>query len=108
SRRFAKPERNRRRHPMRIFDPNDPALDALDPVALVAKLEDVAGKALDREILIHGPDEVILGFEQHLIIGVVGYGTAGGECGQPRATSAAQYSIDRVMMDERTTPAAAG
>src|SRR6185437_4270011 len=104
-RRFTKPERNRRRHPMRIFDTHDPALDALDPIALVAELEDVANKAFDREILIHGPDEMVLGLEQHLIIGVVGYGAAGGERRQPRATSAAQHSIDRVMMDECTAPA---
>ena len=56
---------------MRIFDTHNAALDALDPVALVAKLEDISGEALDREILIHGPDEMVLGFEQHLVVGIV-------------------------------------
>ena len=91
---FAEPERNCRRHALRILDAHDPALDALDPVALVAELEDVAGEALDREILIHGPDEMVLGFEQHLIVGIVGDGAAGGERRQPRATPAAQQPID--------------
>src|ERR1700730_12283690 len=53
---FAKPEWNRRRHAVRILDAHNPALDALDPVALVAELEDVAGEALHCEILIHSPD----------------------------------------------------
>ena len=58
ARRFAEPERNGRRHAVRVFDAHHAALDAPDPVALVAELEDVAGKALDREILIHGADEI--------------------------------------------------
>src|SRR3984885_7449741 len=60
---FAKPEWNRRRHAVRILDAHNPALDALDPIALVAELEDVAGEALHCEILIHSPDEIVLRFE---------------------------------------------
>ena len=41
-----------RAHPRHEHSP----LDALDLVALVAELEDIAGEALDREILIHGPE----------------------------------------------------
>ena len=93
---------------MRIFDAHHAALDALDPVALVAELKDIASEALDREIFIHGPDEMVLGFEQHLIVGIVRDGAAGGERRQPRATPAAQQPIDAVMMDERTAPAAPG
>jgi hypothetical protein len=84
------------------------ALDALNPVALIAKLEDISGETLDREILIHGPDEMVLGFEQHLIVGIVRDGAPGCECGQSRATPAAQQPIYAVMMDERTASAAPG
>ena len=93
---------------MRVFDAHKPALDALDPVALIAKLEDIAGKALDREILIHGPDEMVLGFEQHLVVGIVRDGAPGGECRQSSATPAAQQPIDAVMMDQRTASAVPG
>ena len=93
---------------MRIFDTHNAALDALDPVALIAKLEDISGETLDREILIHGPDEMVLGFEQHLVVGIVRDGAPGGEGRQSRATPAAQQPIYAVMMDERTASAAPG
>ena len=45
SRCFAKPERNRRRHAVRIFDTHNAALDAPDlAVALIAVLEDISGE----------------------------------------------------------------
>src|SRR3954451_333264 len=40
--RFAKPERNRGRHAMRILDAHDTTLDPPNSVTLVAKLEDIA------------------------------------------------------------------
>jgi hypothetical protein len=58
-----------------------------------------AGKALDREILIHGPDEMVLGFEQHLVVGIVRDSAPGGECRQSRATSAAQHAIPEQPLD---------
>ncbi len=76
---------------MRVLDPHDAALDALDPIAPVAELEDVAGKAFDGEILVHRADEMVLGLEQHLIVGVVGDGAAGGQRGEPGAATAAQH-----------------
>ena len=62
--------------PLRVLDANDAALDPPDPIALVAELEDVARQALDGEVLVQGADELILGLEQNLIIGVVGNGAA--------------------------------
>ncbi len=92
---------------MGILDPHDAALDALDAIALVAELEDVAGHALDREILIHRADEMVLGLEQHLIVRIVRDGAAGGERGKPSTAPAAQHVIDRVMVDQGTAPPAA-
>src|SRR3954447_3326224 len=77
--RFAKPERNGRRHAVRILDAHDATLDPLDAIAPVAELEDIAGDALDREILIYGADDMILGFEQNLAIGIVWDGSTRGE-----------------------------
>ena len=74
--RLAEPERNGRRRAVRVLDPHHAALDAQDAVALVAELEDVAGHALDREVLVQRADDVVLGLEQHLVVGVVGDGAA--------------------------------
>ena len=90
ARRLAEPERNGRRHAVRVLDADDAALDALDLVAPVAELKDVAGKAFDGEILVHGADEVVLRLQQHLIVGVVGDGAARGQSGQARAATPAQ------------------
>src|SRR5689334_6109376 len=93
---------------MGILDPHDAALDPLDAIALVAELKDVAGNALDCEILIHRADELILGLEQHLIVRIVRDGAAGCERGEPCTTPAAQHVIDSVMMDQGAAPPAAG
>jgi len=93
---------------MRVLDPHHAAFDADDAIALVAELEDVAGHALDREILVHGADEMVLGLEQHLIIGVVRDRAAGRQRGEPRAAAAAQQMVDAVVVDQRAAAAAAG
>ena len=58
--------------PCGVLDAHDAALDPQDLVALVAELEDVAGQALDGEILVHRADDLVLRLEQHLVVGVVG------------------------------------
>ena len=93
---------------MRVLDPDDAALDAQDAIGGVAELEDVAGHALDREILVHGADELVLGLQEHLVVGVVRDRAAGGQRGQPRAAPAAQHMVDGVVMDQRAAPAAPG
>src|SRR5262249_33363660 len=104
--RFAEPERNGRRHPVRVLDPHYASLHAYDAIALVAELEDVAGLALDREILVHRADEMVLGLEQHLIVGVVRDRASGCQGGEPRAAPATQQMVDAVERDERAAPAA--
>ena len=49
---------------LRVLHAHDAALDPQDPIGLVAELEDVAGHALDREVLVHRADELVLGLEQ--------------------------------------------
>src|SRR5262245_65885383 len=93
---------------MGILDPDDAALDALDAIALVAELKDVAGHALDREILIHRADELVLRLEQHAIVRIVRDRAAGGQRGEARAAAAAQHMIDGVMVDQGAAPPAAG
>ena len=108
ARRFAEPERDGRRLAMRVLDPDDAALDAHDAVGVVAELEDVAGQALDGEVLVDAADRVVLGFQHHLVVGGVRNRAAGGQRGQPRATPAAQHVVDGIVMDQRAAPPAAG
>ena len=59
--RLAEPERDRGRRALRVLDPHGAALDAQDAVRAVAELEDVAGQALDREVLVDGADRWLSG-----------------------------------------------
>lgn len=84
---------------MRVLHAQPVALDALDAVAGVAELEDVAGHALDREILVHRAHDDRLRLQHHLVVGGVGDGPAGGQRGEPRAAPRAQLAVHRVAMD---------
>ncbi len=106
-RRLAQPERDRRRLAVRVLDPDDAAADPEDAIGGVAELEDVAGHALDREVLVDRADQLIFRFQDHLVVGGVRNRAARGQRGQPRAAPAAQHVVDRVVMDQGTPPAAA-
>ena len=105
---LAEPERDGGRLAARVLDPHDATLDAHDAVGGVAKLEHVAGQALDGEVLVDAADRLVLGFQQHLVIGVVGDRAAGGQRGEPRTAPAAQHVVDRVVVNKSASPAAAG
>ena len=94
-RRLAQPERDRGRLAMRVLDPDDAALDPQDAIGCVAELEDVAGHALDREILVHGADRLVFRLQDHPVVGGVRDRAARGQRGQPRAAPTAQHMIDR-------------
>ena len=108
ARRFAEPEGNVWRLSLGVFHPDRPALDPLNAIGGIAELENVARHALDGEILVHRADGLVLGLEQHLVVGGVGDRAAGGQRGRPRAAPAAQNVIDRVAMDERAAAAPTG
>ena len=91
---------------MRVLDPHCAALDPLNPVGGIAEQEHIARHALDGEILVHRADHMVLGFEQHLIVGGVGDGAARGERGGSGAAPAAQHMIDGVVMQQCPAPAA--
>ena len=62
---------------MGILDSNRPALDSLDAIGRVAELEYVARHALDGEVLVDAADDLVLGLEEHLIVGGIGNRAAG-------------------------------
>ena len=106
--RLAEPERDIGLHAMGVLHANRTTLDPQNAVGGVAELEDVAGHALDGEVLVHGADHLVLGLQHHLIVGVVGDRAAGGQRGEPRAAPAAQHAVDRVMMDQARRGGRAG
>ena len=71
-RRLAEPERNVWRRAVRVRYAHNTASDLQDLPRRVAELEDVAGHALDREVLVEGADECIVRLEQHAIVGHFG------------------------------------
>ncbi len=93
---------------MRVLHPHHALLDPEDPPREVAKLENVARRALDREVFVDGSEEGALGLEHHAVVGRIGNGSARGDGEQPRAPTAPQPAIHRVMMDQRGPAAPAG
>ena len=92
---------------MRIGDADHARADLEDPPRAVPQLEDVAGVALDGEVLVERADLQIVGLEQHAIVGDVGDGAARGERRQPGGSAREQASLHFVAVDERGAPAAA-
>src|SRR5262249_15324136 len=99
ARRFAEPERDRRRLAVRILDANASRLDAPYLVRRVSELEDVAGEALDGPVLVHGADDLICGLQDDLVVGGIGNCAAGGDRGEPRTAPAAQHAVDRIAVN---------
>ena len=108
SRRLAQPEGNRRRRAVRVGDPNDARGHLQDPPGAVAELKDVAGVALDGEVLVQRADEQLLGLEHDAIVGVVGNRAARGDRGQARRPPPPQLRVHFVAMHQRAAPAAPG
>jgi hypothetical protein len=108
-RRLAEPERDGRRLALGVLDQDPAGLDAADPPRRVAELEDVAGRALDREVLVDLADLGLLGPLHDGVVVVVGDRAARGDRGEPRAAAPAQHAGDPVAMEVGTgAPAAVG
>ncbi|MNF39885.1 hypothetical protein D3C84_208800 [compost metagenome] len=106
-RRLAEPKGDGRRLAAGVLDPHLARLDAQDAVGLVAQLEDIAGHALDGEVLVEGADRQALGFQQHAVVARVGNGAAAGQGGQAGAAAAAQALVDRIAVQVGGAHAAA-
>src|SRR6476620_10083346 len=92
--RLAEPKRNRRRLALRILYAHDAALHANDAIGSIAKLEDVALEALHGEILVDRADHEALRLEQHLEVGIIRNGAAGGDGREPRSAPSAQHAVN--------------
>ena len=83
---------------MRILDAQLAALDTQDPIAGIAKLEDVARQALNREILVHAADRDRLGFDHNGIVGGIRNRASRGQGSQPRIASALDLAVHGIAM----------
>ena len=75
--------------PLRVGDADVAAGHLQDPPRRVPELEDVAGVALDREVLVERADERVVGIEDDAVVGDLGDGAAGRLREQPRAAASA-------------------
>ena len=78
--------------PVRVGHADGAAADLQDLPRRVAELKDVAGHALDGEVLVQRADERVVGLEDDAVVGDLGDGAAGGQREQPRAAPAAHAS----------------
>ena len=68
-----------RRRALRVGDAHDAGPDLQHPPRRVAELEDVAGHALDREVLVQRADERVVRLEHDAVVGDLGDRAAGGD-----------------------------
>ena len=80
------------------------ALDPHDPPRGVAEQEDVAGHALDGEVLVERADRRLLRHLDHGVAGVVRDGAAAGDGGQARAAPRLDDAVDAVAVQVRRHP----
>ena len=85
-RRFAEPERDGGRSPMRVLGVYLAGSDPLYTVGGVAELEYVPRQALERKVLVQRADAGLGGHQQHVVVELVRDGPAigqGGDAGRP-------------------------
>ena len=88
---------------MRIFHANASRLHALDPPGMGSQQKNIAGQALDGEILVHRSDYFAVRLRDDRVIRVVRDGAAGGDGGQARSAAALAHghSPDRDAAERR-------
>jgi hypothetical protein len=104
---LAEPERDVRRLTACILDDDLAGLDAPDLPRRVAELEDVTGRAVDREVLVDRADLRLLGPLHDGVVVVVGNGAARRDRGEPCRASRLDDAANAVAMQVRTDAAAA-
>ena len=108
-RRLAEPEGDVGRQPAGVLHAHHTLLDAQDPPRGVAELEDVAGHALDGEVLVERADEAATRLLADLVVGDLRDGPARGHGDEARAAPRAQSAVHgiAVQVGGAASPAAA-
>ncbi len=92
---------------MRIFDANPPGFDAANSPGSIPQKHDVAGKTLDREVLIDAADHDAFRFGYDGIVCGIRNGSAGGDRRKPRPAARSNPVIDAIVMQVSLSAAAA-
>ena len=100
ARRFAEPEGDRGGRAVGVLDPHHAfALDPADPPGGGAEQEDVAGLALDGEVLVDRADERAFRLFDDAEVARFGDHAAVEQRGQPRGAARAQHAVDAVAVN---------
>ncbi len=95
---------------MRVFHDHASRVrrDAANAPRRVAEQHDVAGIALDREVLVNGADDDLFRLRDDGEHRRIGDGAAAGDGGQTRSATSAQTTVDHVAKEIRSITAALG
>ena len=96
ARSLAQPEGDGRQIALGVFDPDPSAFHPAHLPRSIAQQEDVAGHALDGEVLVYRADESPFRVGHHIVIRVVGNGPAAGQGGQAGAPASLHPVVDAV------------
>ena len=106
-RRFAQPERNRGRLSPRVLHAHAPPFHAAHFPGRVPQQEDVAGKALDGEVLVDAPDIGAVGIGYDLIVCIIRDGAPARQSRQARPPAASQLPVNPIPVQIGGAPAEA-
>src|SRR5882724_6710179 len=84
---------------MRILHAHLSLLDAQHSPRSISKLEDIPLQTLNRKVFIHGSDYETAWFEYDCIIGSIRNRATRSDGREARASSSAQATVDRIMME---------
>ena len=107
-RRFAQPEGNRGRRAPGIGHAHHAGLHPADPPGGATEQEDVAGRTLHGEVLVHGSHQAVVGIDQHPVIGGLGNRSPRGESGESGPATTAQDSVHPVAVQVGAAAASPG
>ena len=106
-RRFAEPERHRRRLALGVGDAHRAVADAQDAPGGIAELEHVTRQRLDGEVLVQRADEMAFGLEQHAEVEHFRDCAAVDDRVQAGAFPASELLVQTVVVNQRGAAAAA-
>ena len=93
---------------MGVFNANHPRIDTQNSPGGISQLENVTRHTFDGEIFVQSPNKCLAWLQNHPVIRIVRYGSAGGESGDARTAPGAQPMVDSIMMNQSGSPAAFG
>ena len=105
---LAEPERYGRRQAARILHEDLAGMHLENPIGGIAELKDVARHALESEVFVQRADEQFAGQHHHVMVELIGYGTAVGDRRKASPPPRPQPVVDPVVVQVGAAAAALG